>query len=140
MQALYGAADGNLIGVIVHCSSHSHAERPPLAMWSSNPTKSVSDIDVLFAGSTAHTAQLHARHSSSIVSNSPTLHNSRTRSHDMSRLVHRNTPLAQIRSRLLNLFHQLLVRFGDIVERKDSIAEFGQKVCAEGYNGPEGNL
>jgi hypothetical protein len=32
------------------------------------------------------------------------------------------------------------VRFGDIVERENSIAKFGQEVCAERYNGPERNL
>lgn len=54
--------------------------------------------------------------------------------------VQGNTPLSQIRSRLLDLFHQLFVCFRDIVEGEHAVSEFRQKVSAEGHKGPEGNL
>lgn len=54
--------------------------------------------------------------------------------------VQSDTPLSQIRSRLLDLFHQLFVCFRDIVERENAVSEFRQKVSAEGHESPEGNL
>jgi hypothetical protein len=54
--------------------------------------------------------------------------------------VQSDTPLSQVRSRLLDLFHQLFVCFRDIVEREHAVSEFRQKVSAEGDESPEGNL
>jgi hypothetical protein len=57
-----------------------------------------------------------------------------------ARSVHTDTPLLQVRSRLLDLFHQLFVCFRDIVEREYAVSEFRQKVGAEGDESPEGYL
>jgi hypothetical protein len=46
----------------------------------------------------------------------------------------------QIRSRNLNLAHQFLVSLRHIVEGKDTVSEFEKEVCAEGDEGPEGEL
>lgn len=54
--------------------------------------------------------------------------------------VHSDTSLLQVRFRLLDLFHQLFVCFGNIVEREHAVSEFAQKVSAEGDKSPEGNL
>ena len=54
--------------------------------------------------------------------------------------VHGHTPLGQVRLRLLDLFHQLFVCFGDIVEREHAVSEFAQEVGAERDESPEGNL
>jgi len=42
--------------------------------------------------------------------------------------------------RLRYLLHELLVRVGYVVEGEDSPAELEEKVCAEGDEGPEGQL
>lgn len=55
-------------------------------------------------------------------------------------LVNSNTSLPQILLRLFDLLHKLFVRFGDIVEGEDAVAEFREEVCAEGYDGPEREL
>lgn len=54
--------------------------------------------------------------------------------------VHSDTSLLQVRFRLLDLFHQLFVCFGNIVEREHAVSEFAQKVSAEGDESPERNL
>jgi len=55
-------------------------------------------------------------------------------------LIHRNTPLAQIRLGQFDLFEKFLVRFGLVLESVDAVAEFAQEVCAKGDEGPEGKL
>jgi hypothetical protein len=41
---------------------------------------------------------------------------------------------------VLNFSHQFLVCFWYIVEGEDAVAEFEEKVCAKGYEGPKGEL
>jgi len=41
---------------------------------------------------------------------------------------------------LLDLGHQFLVRFGNIIEGKDAPSELEEEVGAEGYECPEGKL
>ena len=55
-------------------------------------------------------------------------------------LVHVNTKLPQVDLCHLNLLHQLLVRHGNIVERKDAPAETEEEHSAERNEGPEGEL
>lgn len=54
--------------------------------------------------------------------------------------VHRNTQLAQLNLRRLDLAHQLLVRLGAVVEGQHAPAEAEEQVRAEGDEGPEGEL
>jgi hypothetical protein len=46
----------------------------------------------------------------------------------------------EVDSSLLNLLLDLLVRFWHVVEGEDAVAEFEEEVCAEGNEGPEGDL
>jgi len=52
-------------------------------------------------------------------------------------LVHIHTLSSQIRSRKVNLLHQLCMCLGHIVEGKHPPAEFEEEVRAEGDKGPE---
>jgi hypothetical protein len=58
----------------------------------------------------------------------------------LQHLIHRNTPLAQIRLCQFDLFEEFLVRFGLVLESVDTVAEFAQEVRAKGDEGPEGKL
>ena len=58
----------------------------------------------------------------------------------LQHLIHRNTPLAQIRLGQFDLFEKFLMRFGLVLESVDTVAEFAQEVCAKGDEGPEGKL
>ena len=58
----------------------------------------------------------------------------------LQHLIHRNTPLAQIRLSQFDLFEKFLMRFGLVLESVDTVAEFAQEVCAKGDEGPEGKL
>jgi len=55
-------------------------------------------------------------------------------------LIHRDTPLAQIRLGQFDLFEKFLVRFRLVLESVDAVAEFAQEVSAKGHDGPEGKL
>lgn len=58
----------------------------------------------------------------------------------MSHLIHLNTHLLQVCASEINLSHELLVSLGDVVEGHDIVAEFAKEICAEGDEGPEGDL
>jgi hypothetical protein len=58
----------------------------------------------------------------------------------LQHLIHRNTPLAQIRLGQFDLFEKFLVRFRCVFESVDAVAKFAQEVGAERYEGPEGKL
>lgn len=47
---------------------------------------------------------------------------------------------AQLGACFLDLCHQFLVCFGDVVEGEDTPAELEEEICAEGYEGPEREL
>jgi len=51
--------------------------------------------------------------------------------------IHSHTPLPQIRLSLIDLFHELLMRFRYIVEREDAVAKIEEEVCAERHDGPQ---
>lgn len=55
-------------------------------------------------------------------------------------LVDINALSPQIRSRQINLLHEFCVCLWDVVECEDTVAEFEQKVGAEGDKTPEGKL
>lgn len=57
-----------------------------------------------------------------------------------NRLIHLDALLLQIRSRQVNLPHQLAVRSGDVVECEHAVAELEKEVCAEGHERPDGDL
>lgn len=68
----------------------------------------------------------------------PSIHrldNARSRS-----LINTNALGPQVRLRKLNLFHQLLVRLGRVVEGEHAPAEAEEDPGAEGDEGPEGEL
>lgn len=56
------------------------------------------------------------------------------------RLVDINTQLPQIRLGQINLLHKFLVRGGDVVEGEDAPTQTEEQECAEGHEGPEGEL
>jgi hypothetical protein len=55
-------------------------------------------------------------------------------------LINTNPLRLQFRSRSLNLTHQFLISLWHIVESQDTVSEFEKEVCAEGDEGPEGEL
>lgn len=57
-----------------------------------------------------------------------------------NRLVDVDVPPAQINLGQLNLFLQLVVRLGDVVERHDRHSQPAEQVASEGYQGVEGEL
>ena len=54
--------------------------------------------------------------------------------------VDADTLQLQLLPRLLDLYHQLSVRIWHVVECHDTVSEFEKEVCAEGDEGPEGEL
>lgn len=57
-----------------------------------------------------------------------------------SSLVDSDTHLSQFGLGLVNLSHELLVRLWHVVEGEDAPAEAEEEECAEGDEGPEGEL
>jgi hypothetical protein len=55
-------------------------------------------------------------------------------------LVNSNAELSELNLGLLNLRRELLVCVGDVVEGEDAEAETEEEICAEGDEGPEGEL
>lgn len=55
-------------------------------------------------------------------------------------LIHVNAKLPQVDLCQLNLLHQLLVRHGNIVERKDAPAETEEEQSTERNESPKGEL
>lgn len=54
--------------------------------------------------------------------------------------IHAHALLLEIRSRLVNLPHQFLVCFRNIVECENAESELEEEVCAEGDESPDGEL
>jgi hypothetical protein len=54
--------------------------------------------------------------------------------------IHLDTLLLEFHFRLIDLFHELLVRIWHVVEGDDAVAEFEKEEGAEGDEGPEWQL
>lgn len=55
-------------------------------------------------------------------------------------LIYRDASLPEIRLCLINLLHELLMRFRYVIEGEYAVAKLEQEECAEGDDGPERKL
>lgn len=57
-----------------------------------------------------------------------------------SELVHTYSFALKVLLSHFNFVHETLVRFGNVIERKDSESQLEEEVRSEGHKGPEGDL